>query len=78
MAPSEAVKQAKAAPKYRDIGVQDALRRLAKCLARANTLLDSKLDRIEHVPAGVLKMLDDGALLIRRVQKIAKAKAKEK
>jgi ParB/RepB/Spo0J family partition protein len=76
VAPSKAVKLPEASPKFRDMGVQDALWRLAKNLNRANTLLSAKFDQVDRVPDGVQKALEEGAMLIRRVQKIAKAQGK--
>ena len=72
VSPSDAIKSVKAPKKFRDMGVDKALRRLAEQLERATALLDPQFDRIHKIHPDVRDALAAGAGLIRRLVKIAK------
>ena len=73
---TDAVKSVEAPKKFRDLGVHDALRRLAAQLERATTLLEPQFDRIDKIHPGVRDALVTGIGLIKRLLNIANAKGK--
>ena len=76
VSPSDAIKSVKAPKKFRDMGVDKALRRLAEQLERATTLLEPQFDRIDKIHPDIRDALVTGAGLIRRLVKIANPKGK--